>query len=494
MKACNTNTTEGSLTSAERINQPPLKFLERERPLVLAQELEEFLSLEGKSLLIKGEAGTGKTTFALELMQRVYNQGSKGVYISTRVSSKRLLEYYPWLESLAGIRNIEGESDQVTSTNEGTLHLLDRRGGQFEEVMERLQGADDQGVQLVVLDSWEALTTNLKEREKESLQELLIERMQEKNTRTVLVSEEYKTTLLDYLVDGVIQLRREYYDGRMFRELEILKLRGTEVRQPKYAFTLREGFRTFPTFRTYNNYDPQRWKVVPDQNNFYSTGIPDLDYILGGGFKAGNYILLEVEKQVSSEALQNFLAPMHCNSLLQGGAVFVYPVSGLNPAQVRSHIEPYVGKEVVDQMVRVAHYGPELEDPIAFRLPGGYVLDDFKIWVDELADLKMRFPKRPLLQTMGYDVAEYIYGAEDMMKIMIPDVTDIRGKGSIRINVAMPFLAAIEKLAYVSDIYLKMTTVHGAPMLYGVNPKTGLYYIDFDFRMGFPFVRLISLV
>jgi KaiC/GvpD/RAD55 family RecA-like ATPase len=459
----------------------------------LAQELEEFLSLEGKSLLIKGEAGTGKTTFALELMQRTYNQGSKSVYISTRVSSKKLLEYYPWLESLAGIKDIES-SDELSPRDEGVIHLLDRRRGQFEEVMERLQGADDEGVELIVLDSWEALTGGLKDRERESLQELLIERMQEKNTKIVLVSEEYRASLLDYLADGVIQLGRQYYDNRMYRELEILKLRGTEVRQPKYCFTLRDGFRTFPSYRTYYNSQPEKWRVIPDQDGYFSTGIPDLDYILGGGFKAGNYILLEVEKQVPSEALQNFLVPMHCNSLLQGGAVFVYPVSGLNPAQVRARIEPFVGKEIVDKMVRVAHYAPESDDPVAFGLPGGYALDDFKMWVDEIANLKMKYNGRPLLQTVGYDVAEYIYGTDDMMKIMIPDVTDIRGKGGIRINIAMPFLAALDRLAYVSDIYLKMTMINGAPMLYGVNPKTGFYYIDFEFNSGYPFIRLVPLV
>src|SRR3989442_12990379 len=63
----------------------------------MPDELVRFIQRNTYSLLIKGFAGTGKTTLALTILKAL---GSKNnfFYISTRVSPKQLFQYYPWLE------------------------------------------------------------------------------------------------------------------------------------------------------------------------------------------------------------------------------------------------------------------------------------------------------------------------------------------------------------------------------------------------------------
>src|SRR5208282_2415453 len=56
--------------------------------------LEEFLRTGGNTLLIKGEAGTGKTTLALQLLKGLSGDGN-GVYISARVSERKLHRHSP---------------------------------------------------------------------------------------------------------------------------------------------------------------------------------------------------------------------------------------------------------------------------------------------------------------------------------------------------------------------------------------------------------------
>ena len=62
-------------------------------------EVVTFLSGKGgRSLIIKGGAGTGKTTFGLEILERV-GQANRSYYLSTRVGDEALYRQFPWLKS-----------------------------------------------------------------------------------------------------------------------------------------------------------------------------------------------------------------------------------------------------------------------------------------------------------------------------------------------------------------------------------------------------------
>jgi KaiC/GvpD/RAD55 family RecA-like ATPase len=63
----------------------------------LPPEIVQFFSNPGgHSLLIKGPAGTGKTTLALQLLETIYGF-ERNFYLSSRVSDRTLLTQFPWL-------------------------------------------------------------------------------------------------------------------------------------------------------------------------------------------------------------------------------------------------------------------------------------------------------------------------------------------------------------------------------------------------------------
>lgn len=69
-----------------------------EKETVIPEEILSFFSDEGgRSLLVKGNTGTGKTTLALELMRRDYGI-EKTEFISKRMGEKSLFRQYPWLK------------------------------------------------------------------------------------------------------------------------------------------------------------------------------------------------------------------------------------------------------------------------------------------------------------------------------------------------------------------------------------------------------------
>ena len=58
----------------------------------------------GYSLLVKGSAGVGKTTFALNLLSAFRNHES--IYLSTRVAPSSLYSQFPWLKDQLKVSNI----------------------------------------------------------------------------------------------------------------------------------------------------------------------------------------------------------------------------------------------------------------------------------------------------------------------------------------------------------------------------------------------------
>ena len=63
----------------------------------IPEDLLQFIRRDTYSLLVKGFAGTGKTTLALTILN-VLGIKNNFFYISTRLSPKQLFQYYPWLK------------------------------------------------------------------------------------------------------------------------------------------------------------------------------------------------------------------------------------------------------------------------------------------------------------------------------------------------------------------------------------------------------------
>ncbi|MDQ3848488.1 MAG: hypothetical protein M3261_05995, partial [Thermoproteota archaeon] len=76
-----------------------LKDSNRDKFGQIPEDLLKFIQRDTYSLLVKGYAGTGKTTLALTILN-VLGVKNDFFYISTRLSPKQLFQYYPWLSDL----------------------------------------------------------------------------------------------------------------------------------------------------------------------------------------------------------------------------------------------------------------------------------------------------------------------------------------------------------------------------------------------------------
>ncbi|MEM3584679.1 MAG: gas vesicle protein GvpD P-loop domain-containing protein, partial [Nitrososphaerales archaeon] len=165
----------------------------------IPKELINFLSQESNILLIKGKPGTGKTILSLELLNH-FRESRNGVYVTTRVTPKRLFASFTWLKDV-----IKPES--VLLANKKGITIIDAKMKMYSLPFERVYDLITKlNNPLVIIDSWEGIVREVGSEEAEKMLGLLESLISEKGANIILVSENPNLSTLDYLADGVVTL------------------------------------------------------------------------------------------------------------------------------------------------------------------------------------------------------------------------------------------------------------------------------------------------
>ncbi len=230
----------------------------------LPPELTRFLNQPGpRSLLLRGPPGSGKTTLSLALLDTFPGQR---VYVSGRVRRDGVVRGFPWLGDPKS-RGIElVDASQVEHPIRGSVQAVRRvrevlvdtaeTTRDLEEflwlpspIQEAWSRLDPQRPSIVAIDSWNSLVEHYLAApaptrgagdlpDRDQIERLLLSRMARCTTHLVLVIEDEEASHLDYLVDGIGVTRREIFEQRLERWLQIPKLRGLRVDNASYPFTL----------------------------------------------------------------------------------------------------------------------------------------------------------------------------------------------------------------------------------------------------------------
>lgn len=257
------------------------------------------------SLHIKGEAGTGKTTLALELVNLLSHKGET-YYLSTRVSPSRLYEQFPWVKETMPPAKILDAKRETTRPQKLTPYSFEytEQPDFLQALYSKIKEAKVFPV-TIILDSLTALKANLNLAEDRlNVETVLLEICEKTNSNLILVAETGEPSRLDYLVGGVIRLERKIIDQRILRELIIEKIRGVKINNPCYLFTLSGGRFTCLEGKTETNMVfTQIPQPVTLTGNKIPTSIELMDRILGGGFEKGSLNILEINRNVGIKYL-----------------------------------------------------------------------------------------------------------------------------------------------------------------------------------------------
>ncbi len=501
-------------------------------------EIKKFFELDGsRSLMIKGPAGTGKTTLALQIMEDL-GVPEASFYLTTRVSDEALFQQFPWLreeekkrkvvdagkillESLYGkkkqqadippektetigvakrfLKNItDGETpERVERSNLNHVFAKYGRIPEIEYTYDRIDTILPRRA-MVVIDSVEGLTHKHRVDQEDFIMMLQKDLVEASNTHVIFVLEKDEAPELEYLVDGVVDMVAHSENSKRIREISLEKLRSIHIAQPKYVFTLNRGkFRSFDMADNISDIVSE-WEPTPEEEGMYSTGTPDLDALLGKGFKKGSYNVIELDPNVSLEDFYLLMRPIWMNFVMHERGIVAVPVGGDTPDHIMNDAYKFFGekkaKELSEKYVRIVDYfSEEDERPFVMPMAGKDTDEIIEMYTANLAKIRGDV-NRPIMDYVGFDTIEYLRGDSIAIRDLLSTVSRTKKSEDIGLCVVRPGLKLTQEIMNLADTYIRLFVKDRVLFIYGVKPKTGIYAVVVDEERGLPHIRLEPMV
>jgi circadian clock protein KaiC len=243
--------------------------------------------------LLEGDPGAGKTTLALQFLFEGVKRGESVLYVTlseTRNELEAVARSHGWkldkvpIYELFADRGALGADDHYTVFHPSDVELADTAKTVLSEV-ERLSP------KRLVIDSLAELRMLAREPIIYRRQILGFKHHLEGRDTTVLLLDDRTGRSSDMqlhsIVHGVITMEkvpREY--GITRRRMEAVKMRGMQVSEGYHDYVIRKGgLRVFPRLRSSEH--GKNFKFEP-----LSSGVPELDELMGGGIDRGTSTLL----------------------------------------------------------------------------------------------------------------------------------------------------------------------------------------------------------
>lgn len=270
--------------------------------------------------VVVGEPGMGKTTLALQFLLEGLRNGERCLYVTlteTREEIEQVARSHGW--SIDGLSIFEfrvsdeketGSSQTVFHTAEVDLaEAMGPLGDEIERVRpDRIVVDSVADIRLLAREDWHL---------RRQVLDLKSRLMRHRSTALLLDDDAtHANGVLLTLAHGVLQLRMDPTDyGRPRRRLSVSKLRGSDFREGYHDFqVVRGGLVVYPRLVAAEH----THRLAPAS---LSTGIVELDQMLGGGLDAASSVLLTGASGVGKSSLATQVASHFAAS---GGTVAAF--------------------------------------------------------------------------------------------------------------------------------------------------------------------------
>jgi KaiC/GvpD/RAD55 family RecA-like ATPase len=407
-----------------------------------------FIQPYGKSLIIKGKPGAGKTTLALGFLERVMDR-TPVCYLSARFSDQSLYGTYPWLESVSLKNLAEKLPDSLTNVATDSLRKLERmieegRTGNdsfglilnISDLLPELKSmysfveVNQGNSPLIVIDSIESLSEKYDVEEQVLFSMLYSDLVEKSGANLICILEATENIKLEYFADGVLSM--DYYldNGVLIRKALIEKLRGVSIgASPVFFYSLTDGkcttFDREPVIYPEGKFDKvaslsKALFEVPIDSSNLGLLTPDKNSTISLGS------LVVLHRVGNSPAVDEVLNLVKNNlirkSILQERGVMDVTSSSYETSRVMSNCtEPEALKHYITAEKS------KKSNSYVINLEGKGILEDFP---NEVIDFFMSSSSRPHLYFFSYDFMRFTYG-ENFFGDLINLVNSIRTTGAI---------------------------------------------------------------
>jgi KaiC/GvpD/RAD55 family RecA-like ATPase len=500
---------------------------------MLPEELRRFfLATGGHSLILRGNAGVGKTTFALQAIEEI-DEIDNSFYFSTRVSDAILLNQFPWLarkvygedvgdsvqaEMLRKQEEELTEEAAAKATSDDDLAEpkrpwfsrmklvwgtgINQRMGQnlqqnrvdlepLVKIYEALERCGNERT-LVVLDSVDAMAETCGINQA-SLITTIQKDMVERRRADFIFILESNDRFLDYLGDGVIELSVSDHHRRRLREMSLLKLRGTPINQPKYLFTLNGArIKTFPD-RPESMVVKKRWVPISDSSGRISLGMKDLDRMLQNGVLPGSIVLVELGADVPPGVCSLLEQSMVANFASLGRGVLWVPTKKETSGGARERLSGLIEDERFVRQVRIPEVGSQIDganDSYIMPVEGNDVAADLR-W--KSVSFSLKGTSAPFLSIIGFDTLESIYGP-NVIDSFSEHLTSVKRNKAVLVGFITPSSRSKDKLVDLATHRIRLDRIGGTTVVYCIEPFTECNALVVDRDRESPEIALVPIV
>ena len=456
----------------------------------IPHELMQFVQRNTYSLLIRGSAGTGKTTLSLTIL-RALKVKSNFFYISTRISPKQLFIYYPWLGRFIGSSKAS-EADEMPGQGYNLSFFEDARLDEPESLFERITNQlMDVKAPIIIIDSWDAIASFMDKEARLNNERVLQIWRERAGAKLIFITEDPNDTTLDFLVDGIVELRRKFYDDMIIRQIFLSKLRGIMINKPSYIYSLNAA-----VFTTCKSYQPSDFAVTTARTQFnkkehalsslsdgryISTGYQELDDLLGGGFVQKAVILIDMESNVSTWVAIAFLSSIISNFIRTSSPVLFHPFDGINAKEVMTYLrlEPNSNTDET-KLLKILCYDEEPDEKSNqnFR-PLKNQHEYFEKYVESfhkvIAKTRLQYPNKLLLNIIGTNAAQKMNAHADIAQTNISSF--IRKNTDLSLVVSRRLHNTHQHISDVCDVHLRFLVLNGSLFLQSLVPWRHLYAV-----------------
>jgi hypothetical protein len=254
--------------------------------------------------------------------------------------------------------------------------------------------------------------------------------------------------------------------------------------------------------------EAKSWTPIPDPGDRYSSGIPDFDRLLGGGFKRGSLALFEMDETVGQDDLDLLLFPTILNLLYQSRGVVAVLPSVDSPHDFRARMSRFVTRRRFDNRVRVVDYTGEDEglayvvslkgmNPNPKRVgtpnwssnPKVIQEDVRKMQAAERAAQGNR--KKSYLELNSIEVADTLAGGEAASRMFFYGVKRARSTGNLVIGLLTPGVECAAVIRRMADAKFKLHRDEVGLIIRGLRPSFPSYLVSEDHPAGPPHVAFV---
>ncbi len=467
----------------------------------LPPELHTVLNTEGYCLLIYGDVGLGKTPLGLEMIA----QSKNPFYLSLVSPAEYIHSRYPWIvnhlpsERILDLRRFIGPNGRKPKLKTFKTRIL--RHFQPEA------GEDP----TIFINNWTTFlqSSELQKSEWPKWHNALLELAREKSWRLIIAAPLQDRTL-EAVVDGVVHLIRRPLDSLIsatlfpfptaslskIRLLVFEKLTSIESAHRNYLFSIAGyRFQYIQTNQFTQSIAPP--KPIRSTGNHISSGIRELDDLLGGGYPRAATTLLEVTASVARR--RHPLIHTTVVNALRTGLGLLYLIAEDIPlnALITQHLLPFVGEPKLKHL----HIGCQKQDGIPeckdrkneeYEIePPGYCQiplhpNDLEKTLEQLEETRVILHNRyeSFIEIIESHSLERLYQVQSLPIILNAAKDAVWAHNSVLIFIVDHITAHHQRLRRLTDFHLLLDVIEGVPILQGFNPYFDPHAIEIRPNQG----------